>query len=1098
MHLPSASVTLAPSPFCRAACVWLGRVVLVGAMVGGWWSTATGHAMADEPAAGPSVADLMRDVKAAEGFEATVFAGPDLARYPVFVAATVDGTLFVSSDGNGSLDREPHRGRILRLRDTDQDGRADEVREFVADVDSPRGLVWVDDRLIVLHPPHVTAFQDTDGDGSADTQTRLVSDLGFGFADRPADHTSNGLALGIDGWIYAAIGDFGFRDAVGSDGRHLRLRGGGIVRFRPDGSSLDLFARGTRNNLEAAVGPLLQMIARDNTNDGGGWNVRLHSFSGLEDHGYPRRYLHCADEIVPPLADYGGGSGTGACWIDEPWMPARWNDAPFTCDWGRGLIYRHPLTLKGAGFTAEQEEFLQLTRVTDLDADGVGTIYAASWRDGTFTWTGPHVGFVACLRPTGRTSAAAPDFASADAATLCALLAGPSHRIRLESQRQVLRRGLDSMMAGIVEAQAADREKALGPRVAALFTLALGGKQAAQPALVRLAADPTIAPFAIRALGDLFTAAEPADAGSQLPLSGDLRQALVAGLMATDPRTRLESIVALTRSGDGAAAALLLPLAKDPDSLVAHTAIEGAVRLGTIDEPPVLAACEAALDAPGNTTAIAARHGASRVLGELHTPAVATLVVSRLEQLQERKTASTENSDLQKGLVWAASRLYRREGAWPGESWGGRPDARGPYYAAEEWDASPQLLAAIVHTLRRDTIADMPELGRILGLHRMPAESIVPVLAGWAASGPQGQCALATFLDLEGSSWPQATDLLTSFVQQEGVKPAERVVAIRVLARSDDPATIGPLVAAVMKLEGTSAEAVPARQLARQQARQFVRESAAAAADPLAAETLAKAGPQQREIVDDILLTVAASSSAKSAMRAQATAMLEAAWQAGPERRLSLVAASVRTGSHALANRLLAAAEQQDDTALRAAAAEGLAKLGIDAESLRRVASDAGPKVSERPTGAVLDLIDSRRGDRAVGAELFVAKKCVSCHAAGVDSAGMGPSLANAAGIYSRRQLAESILAPSKSLAQGFATVAIVLSDGRPLVGFVTSEAADLVVLRDGLGVEHRVPKSDIEERSQLPTSVMPEGLVSDLSIAQFASLLDYIETLVK
>ena len=63
---------------------------------------------------------------------------------------------------------------------------------------------------------------------------------------------------------------------------------------------------------------------------------------------------------------------------------------------------------------------------------------------------------------------------------------------------------------------------------------------------------------------------------------------------------------------------------------------------------------------------------------------------------------------------------------------------------------------------------------------------------------------------------------------------------------------------------------------------------------------------------------------------------------------------------------------------------------------------------------------------------------------------------------------------------------------------WVTSEAADLVVLRDGLGVEHRVPKSDIEERSQLPTSVMPEGLVSDLSIAQFASLLDYIETLVK
>ena len=64
---------------------------------------------------------------------------------------------------------------------------------------------------------------------------------------------------------------------------------------------------------------------------------------------------------------------------------------------------------------------------------------------------------------------------------------------------------------------------------------------------------------------------------------------------------------------------------------------------------------------------------------------------------------------------------------------------------------------------------------------------------------------------------------------------------------------------------------------------------------------------------------------------------------------------------------------------------------------------------------------------------------------------------------------------------------------GRSLVGFVTSEAAELLVMRDALGAEHRVAKSAIEERSKLPTSVMPEGLVADLSIAQFASLLDFI-----
>ena len=60
------------------------------------------------------------------------------------------------------------------------------------------------------------------------------------------------------------------------------------------------------------------VFARDNTNDGGGWNVRFHHFTGGEDHGYPRLYKNFADEAVKPLADYGGGSGCGAAWVSEP------------------------------------------------------------------------------------------------------------------------------------------------------------------------------------------------------------------------------------------------------------------------------------------------------------------------------------------------------------------------------------------------------------------------------------------------------------------------------------------------------------------------------------------------------------------------------------------------------------------------------------------------------------------------------------------------------------------------------------------------------------------------------------------------------------
>ena len=81
-------------------------------------------------------------VSVPDGFEATLFAPWQAANYPVYVAAAPNGDLYVSSDGCGSLGRDADRGRVLRLRDKDGDGRADEVTEFIASIDSPRGLIW--------------------------------------------------------------------------------------------------------------------------------------------------------------------------------------------------------------------------------------------------------------------------------------------------------------------------------------------------------------------------------------------------------------------------------------------------------------------------------------------------------------------------------------------------------------------------------------------------------------------------------------------------------------------------------------------------------------------------------------------------------------------------------------------------------------------------------------------------------------------------------------------------------------------------------------------------------------------------------------------
>jgi len=97
-----------------------------------------------------------------------------------------------------------------------------------------------------------------------------------------------------------------------------------------------------------------------------------------------------------------------------------------------------------------------------------------------------------------------------------------------------------------------------------------------------------------------------------------------------------------------------------------------------------------------------------------------------------------------------------------------------------------------------------------------------------------------------------------------------------------------------------------------------------------------------------------------------------------------------------------------------------------------------------------------------------------------------------------RRQIAEAILQPAASIAQGFATYQINLRGGGSSVGFIVREAPDAITVRNIAGQESRIPVTTIVSRTQLPISLMPEGLVSNLTLNEFAALLDYLEGLSK
>ena len=1017
-----------------------------------------------------TAADLLKDVTVAEGFEATIFATPSKANYPVFCAAAPDGTLYVSSDRNGSLGRLPNMGRVLRLRDTKGTGQADEVKEFVKDVDSPRGLVWDKDRLYLVHPPHLSVYIDKDGDGVADEEKVLVKNLAFTFKDRPADHTTNGLSIGVDGWLYIACGDFGFMEAEGTDGRKLQMRGGGVIRVRPDGTGLELFSYGTRNILEAAISPLLDGFTRDNTNDGDGWDIRFHHFTGLEDHGYPKLFKFFADEHVKPLADYGGGSGCGAVWIDEPGFPGAWNNLPYTCDWGPGPLYRHTVRAKGATFE-ELEKPVSLVKVpksTDADVDGMSHVYVNSWRNGGFSFSNPDIGFITRVTPKGFTAEPLPDFAKVGEADLLRLLETNSHRRRLEAQRELLRRGLKPSGIAALEAVSADLQKPLATRVAAVFALKQGRGEEAHAFLVKLCEDPSIAAWAIRALGDRW------DQITNVPTEPIVR----LGIKSPDARMRREAASALARIGKVDLASVIVPLMDDADDVVAHTAVQGLIRLKAVN------AALAVLDRSDVTEVL--RGGALRVLQAIHEPAVVDALVARLER--------EENKGRRLGLCRALCRLYSVEGTWKGDSWGTRPDTRGPYYQPEKWAQTERISEVLLGALNRADAEEAAALSSEFARHRIKPGDAIGKLLKLAEGNAAVLPTLARQLSQEDTVPGPAVPLLLKIIRDKEQPTFTRAMAGIALAKSEGGDVFMELgeILPTIPSGGNGSDLDKAKNAFYNAPKleNFHQQFEALAAT---------AQGEKAKQADVILLKLAKRTSGAPESRIMSQKALEEGWVASAERRRQIMAAMMvaRTSLASLELKTVEALSDPD-AGVQKTAAEAVKALKLNTEKILAAAKPTGPLISSLKTEEVLKQAVAAKGDRARGEQLFTQQGCVNCHTVAQGQPLKGPYLGSIAQTYNRTELAAAILYPNKTIAQGFATNVFTLKDGVVQMGFVVQEAADKIMVRNIAGQEITITAGQVASRTTDPKSLMPEGLLGNLSVKDFASLLDYLEALAK
>jgi putative heme-binding domain-containing protein len=136
------------------------------------------------------------------------------------------------------------------------------------------------------------------------------------------------------------------------------------------------------------------------------------------------------------------------------------------------------------------------------------------------------------------------------------------------------------------------------------------------------------------------------------------------------------------------------------------------------------------------------------------------------------------------------------------------------------------------------------------------------------------------------------------------------------------------------------------------------------------------------------------------------------------------------------------------------------------------------------------------KGDAKRGVAFFKSQSCVACHTTADGQTPKGPHLVDIGKRYKADELIESILRPSAKLAQGYEAYTFSTDAGRVFTGFVVSESAATVLIREASGVQRELKRDAIESRTQQKQSAMPEGLAANLTASELADLVAYLQSL--
>src|SRR5438552_1470886 len=319
------------------------------------------------------------------GFEIELVAGPPLVDRPIVADFDEQGRLYVA-DSSGTNDKpdvqlkqKPHR--ILRLEDSDGDGRFDKQTVFADQMMFPEGALWFAGSLYVAAPPSIWKLTDADGDGVAERRAEWFQ----GKTLTGCANDLHGPYPGPDGWIYWCKGAFAKQSYERPGRPPFVTRAAHIFRRRPDGSGIEPVKTGGMDNPVKVVftpgGERIFTTTFFQHPGGGRRDGLVHAvYGGIygKDHDVIYEHKWTGPDLMPVLTHFGAAAPCGLVRYEARAFGPEYQDNLFAALFNLHKITRHVLEPSGATFRTRDEDFLVSSNLdfhpTDVQEDADGSL----------------------------------------------------------------------------------------------------------------------------------------------------------------------------------------------------------------------------------------------------------------------------------------------------------------------------------------------------------------------------------------------------------------------------------------------------------------------------------------------------------------------------------------------------------------------------------------------------------------------------------------------------------------------------------------------------------------------------------------------------